>query len=138
MIWRSEMVTVEERRAESHDRRLTTKDARKQKALAGTRVLYLTCPLCGLNRPLSSYKGSATFQVKPDYAIIQVRYGGGRGSGFFLAEEESISLSDLKATNPEVELNLKTEVLALVKALVDVGYIGRADLREVLNGSKAE
>lgn len=92
----------------SRTRRQATYEERRAKALAeGTKVLFLTCPLCGRNRPLETYKGSSRFEVKPDYAIIQVRYGGGRGIGFFLSEDESIKLEDLRSTHPEVLENLK-------------------------------
>jgi hypothetical protein len=110
-------MSVEKYREESKERRERTYDERKAKALAGTKVLYLTCPLCGLNRPLSSYKGEARFEVKPSYAIIQARYGGGRGIGFFLVPEESITLSELKAIYPEVLENLKEQVFLLYELM---------------------
>ncbi len=111
------MSQVQKRRAESHARRVATYDERKAKAMQGTRVLFLTCPLCGLNRPLSSYKGTASFQVKPDYAIIQVRYGGGKGIGFFLDQEESINLQELAKHYPDVLENLKEQVSQLQNIL---------------------
>lgn len=102
------MTEIRERR---HEEKMATYEARKAEALAtGTRVLYLTCPLCGLNRPLDTYKGRADFEVKPDFAIIQVRYGGGRGRGFFLSEDESVNLEGLKEEFPEVFDNLKEEI----------------------------
>ena len=97
----------------SHQKKQATYEERKAKALSGTKVLYLTCPLCGLNRPLTTYKGDTRFQVKPDYAIIQVRYGGGRGIGFFLSEGESIKLEDMRSTYPEVLDNLKEQISQL-------------------------
>ena len=92
-----------------------TYDERREKALReGKKYLYITCPLCGLSRPLRSYKGSVRFTVKPDFAIIQARYGtGGRGQGFFLKEDESLSLSDVKKKYPDVYENLRLEVKRL-------------------------
>lgn len=100
-------------REQSRRKKAATYEERRAQALSGTKVLYLTCPLCGLNRPLKTYKGSTQFQVKPDYAIIQVRYGGGRGIGFFLSEEESIKLEDLRDTHPKVFDNLKEQITIL-------------------------
>lgn len=95
----------------SRAKREASYQQRKAEALSrGARVLYLTCPLCGLNRPLETYKGTTRFEVKPDYAVIQVRYGGGRGIGFFLSEDESIKLEDLRSTHPEVMDNLKEQI----------------------------
>jgi len=102
-------MSVEKYRARSRERRKASYEERKAKAMSGRKVLYLTCPLCGLNRPLESYKGRAAFEVKPDYAIIQVRYGGGRGIGFFLSQGESIKLEELKEQYPEVLRNLKAQ-----------------------------
>lgn len=100
-------------RDRSYQKKQATYDERKAKAMAGTRILYLTCPLCGLNRPLKTYKGDTKFQIKPDYAIIQVRYGGGRGVGFFLSQDESIKLEELRGTYPEVLENLKHQIAEL-------------------------
>ena len=121
-------MSVDERRKKSHDRRTATYDDRKAKAMQGARVLFLTCPLCGLNRPLHTYKGSTRFQVRPDYAIIQVRYGGGRGLGFFLAEDESIKLMDLKDTHPDVFENLKEEVIQMAKTFMNLNLITKEEL----------
>ena len=83
----------------------------------GSRIEYLTCPLCGRNRPLKMWNKQTAFEVKPDYAIIQIRYGGGRGSGFVLSLEESTKLEDLEREYPEVYSNLKAEVEKLHKLL---------------------
>lgn len=92
----------------SRSEREATYEERRSKAIAtGARVLYVTCPLCGLDRPLETYKGVTRFQVKTDFAIIQVRYGGGRGIGFFLNESESVKPEDLRNTYPEVLDNLR-------------------------------
>ena len=95
---------------------LTDYQERKSKAYAsGSRVEYVTCPLCGRNRPLIMWNKETRFEVKPDYAIIQVRYGGGRGSGFFLSESESVKLDRLKQEYPELFENLKSEIEKLHK-----------------------
>jgi len=76
----------------------------------GKRVEYLACPLCGLNRPLIRWGNQVKFQFKKTYAILQVRYGGGRGIGFFLNEGESLRLSELAKKRPDIFENLKEEV----------------------------
>ena len=95
-----------------------TYETRRNKALSqGTRVEFITCPLCGRNRPLEMWGNEVRFEVKPDYAIIQVRYGGGRGSGFFLNENESVKLEEMKEKYPELYINLKNEVFKLNEIL---------------------
>lgn len=90
---------------------------RRAKALSGARVEYLTCPLCGRNRPLKMWGKQTTFEVKPNYDIIQIRYGGGRGVGFFLSEGEGTKIEDLQRAYPEVYENLKREVEKLYALL---------------------
>lgn len=88
---------------------------RQQRAFTeGKPVLFLTCPLCGRGRPLTTWKGKTIFNVKPDYAIVQVRYGmGGRQGGFYLKEDESVFLEDLQASHPDIHDNLKEQVKVL-------------------------
>ncbi len=92
-------------------------EERRAKASSGARIEYLTCPLCGRNRPLIMWGKQTRFEVKPDYAIIQVRYGGGRGVGFFLSLEESINIEDLEREYPKVYENLKGEIELLYNLL---------------------
>jgi len=92
-------------------------EERRAKASSGARIEYLTCPLCGRNRPLIMWGKQTRFEVKPDYAIIQVRYGGGRGVGFFLSLEESINIEDLEREYPKVYENLKDEIELLYNLL---------------------
>ena len=92
-------------------------EERRAKASSGARIEYLTCPLCGRNRPLIMWGKQTRFEVKPDYAIVQVRYGGGRGVGFFLSLEESINIEDLEREYPKVYENLKGEIGLLYNLL---------------------
>lgn len=107
-------------REESHARKQATYEERRAKALSGARVEYVTCPLCGFGRPLKTYKGDTRFEIKPDYAIVQVRYGGGRGIGFFLVPEESVKVEDLRSMYPEVLDNLKEEIARLHEVFKDL------------------
>jgi len=98
----------------SKAKKAATYEERKAKALSeGTRVEYISCPLCGRNRPLIVWDEETRFEVKPNYAIVQVRYGGGRGIGFFLNEEESIYLQSMREQYPELLDNLKEEIAKL-------------------------
>jgi len=93
-------------------------EERRQWALEhGTRVSFLICPLCGRGRPLDGHRGRAVFQVRPEYPLIQVRIGGGRGIGFFLLEEESLSLEEVREQYPEVYENLLESVEQLAEVL---------------------
>ena len=82
-------------------------DRRKAQALTkGKEATFLTCPLCGINRPLKMWGKDTRFGVKPDYAILTVRKGGGRRIGFFRLEDRDVKLADLWEQNPEVWKNL--------------------------------
>lgn len=106
---------------ESRKRKDETYEERKKEAFkTGTRIEYLTCPLCGRNKVMNDRWGrSAKFEVKPDYAIVQIRYGlGGRkAGGFFLKLDECIMFDDLKDDYPAIWKNLKAEVTKLDKLI---------------------
>jgi hypothetical protein len=87
---------------------------RKAQAMAdGKEAEFLTCPLCGFNRPLKMWGKDTRFIVKPDYAIITVRKGGGRRIGFFRLEDRDVNLTDLWGEFPEVWKNLFENVNVL-------------------------
>ena len=92
-------------------------EARKQRAFAeGVKTLFVTCALCGRNRPMHDRWGkNAEFIVKPDYFLIQARYSYGRGSGFFLKDDESLSVDQVKKEYPEIYDNIKKSVQELAK-----------------------
>jgi len=105
-----------ERKKESRSERDKTYENRKKKALAeGQITLFLTCPLCGLNRPLERWGKQITFQVKPDYFLIQARSSRGRGSGFFLNSKESMKIEEVKKKYPELYDNIKKSIKELNK-----------------------
>ena len=82
-------------------------DVRKAQALKnGKEAVFLTCPLCGVNRPLQKLGKDNWFKVKTDYAIITVHKGGGRRIGFFRIEDRDVKLEDLQKKYPEVWENL--------------------------------
>jgi hypothetical protein len=109
--------TYLERKKKSREKRDETYDARKKKALSeGKKVLFITCPLCGRGRPLKIQgKKQVRFVVKPDYFLVQARYGAGRGSGFFLRDDESLSVADVKKHYPALYKNLKESIGELAK-----------------------
>mgnify|MGYP007042398634 CR=1 FL=1 len=97
-----------ERRSEKAKR--DYKDRKAQAMDHGKEATFLTCPLCGINRPLKMWGKDTRFNVKPDYAIITVRKGGGRRIGFFRLEDRDVKLADLKELYPAVWRNLKESV----------------------------
>lgn len=105
-----------ERKKEIRSERDKTYEDRKKQALAeGQITLFLTCPLCGLNRPLKRWGKEARFQVKPDYFLIQARSSRGRGSGFFLNLKESMKIEEVKQEYPELYENIKKSIKELNK-----------------------
>lgn len=117
------------RKEEVRRRREETLLVKKVKAmLSGKKVFYVTCPLCGLNKPMIQWGKKITpFQIKPDYFIIQCRKGGGRGIGFFLVPEESTKIEDLPKKYPEIWENLKQNVYKLYEIIknIDQKYGGK-------------
>ncbi len=97
------------------------RERRKAQAFAeGKEVSYLTCPLCGRSRPLRMWKKDTRFQVKPGYAIVTTRKGGGRRIGFFRLKEKDVKLPDLKEAYPLVYANLLENVRELSSLLEDL------------------
>ena len=106
-----------ERKKKIREHRDKTYEERKAKAFAtGKKVLFVTCPLCGRGRPMQDRWGNkAKFKVKPEYFIIQARYGSGRASGFFLKDDESLGIDDVKKEYPGIYNNIKRSVQQLAK-----------------------
>jgi len=81
---------IERRRAE----KLETYEERRALALAkGVKLMFAVCPLCGHNSPVRFWLER---KVPPasEYFFYEARYTFGRGSGFFLNEDESFKLGD--------------------------------------------
>jgi len=69
----------------------------------GTEVLYVACPMCGMNKSLKRYRDGRAGMTSIDlnrFYVLVTRVGGGRGSGFYRIDEKSLLLSELK-NNPE-------------------------------------
>lgn len=97
------------------------RESRKAQALRdGKEVTFLTCPLCGRSRPLRMWGKTTEFQVKPDYAVVTTRIGGGRRIGFFRLEEKDVKVGDLKEAYPLVYANLLENVRELSSLLEDL------------------
>ena len=78
---------------------LTKEQKRRSVIREGREVQYLTCPLCGFNRPVIKYlKGRIKLtNIDLDRMFVLVtRAGGGRESGFYRIDSKSILLKDLK------------------------------------------
>ena len=81
---------IERRKAE----KLETYEDRRASALArGTRMWFAVCPLCGKNATLRFWMDRKAPPVSEPF-FLQARYTLGRGSGFFLNEDESLRLGD--------------------------------------------
>lgn len=100
-----------------------TREQRRQKAMAGAGpIWYITCALCGRSRPLKLWGKTASFKVKPDYAIITGRFGGGNKIGFFRDPNSDVSW-DMLSTDPrfkEIWKNLRTEIHALNDLVTEI------------------
>ena len=100
-----------------------TYELRKQKALAeGTRINFMVCPLCGMGRSTKRHlSGPPSFiEATPDTVFMQARYGGGYGRGFFMNEEESVTLEYAKEHYPEHYDALKKSVAHLNALLAEM------------------
>ena len=114
-----------EKRAQIRAEHAATYAERREKAFATGRWLwFLACPTCGHNKPLKRHEREDTrFEVTLDFPILQRRYGGGPGVGWFLAPDESLTLQQLKnSEDPEHEAifaNIQESIRHLA-GLVDV------------------
>jgi len=113
-----EMVEMPKTERRSEKAKKDYEDRKAQAMAHGKEALFLTCPLCGINRPLKMWGKDTRFKVKPEYAIITVRKGGGRRIGFFRVEDGDIQLPDLKEYYPEVWKNLFEEVNTLQENMI--------------------
>jgi hypothetical protein len=104
------MPKIKKRERRSEKAKKDYEDRKAQAMADGKEAAFLTCPLCGINRPLKMWGKDTRFAVKPDYAIITVRKGGGRRIGFFRLEDRDVKLADLWEKYPEVFTNLLQEV----------------------------
>ncbi len=87
----------------------------------GSESLYVSCPLCGFNRPLGKYETGVVKFSNIDldrFHILVTRVGGGLGSGFFKVPESSHILQEVKQMP---EYNYLTEDIKLqVKKILGV------------------
>ena len=77
-----------------------TPSEKKAMVLAeGTEVRFLVCPMCGMSKSLNKYLSGQYAFTNINFNrmhIIQVRRGGGKGSGFYKDESRSLLLDDVK------------------------------------------
>jgi len=106
----------------------------------GPHIMYLTCPVCFRNIPLS--RASPDLDVKPDpqrYFPIQARHrvderSSGGPYGFFVCPSHSLTISQAASdpeASPYLEL-LKQQLLSALKLFASQGLISRRDLEEAL------
>ena len=75
---------------------------REEVLATGTRMESFVCPLCALNRPVTTKKGDRVKFDKVDLdeaIILQVRYAGGLSSGFPVSREESLIFEQIIESN---------------------------------------
>lgn len=80
----------------------------------------LSCPLCGWSRVIETRSGRIRFD-KVDLTngeVYQVRYGGGRGSGFYKDSTQSRTLPQVKA-DPSLK-DLVDQIRDQCKAILQV------------------
>lgn len=102
-------------------------EIRRQKAFNFGKgpIWYRACPLCGFQRPLTNKWGtSPKFKVRPDYAIVHARFGGGRKIGFFRDDRYDMSIETLSSSKDpllsELWNNLRTEVHILNDIIISL------------------
>jgi len=134
---------VREEKREHRELMEVTREQRKKLAMeVGTKVHYITCPLCGRNQPVKQWgREIKPFNVKPDYDIVQIRKGGGKanprdvekildmpatettevpGIGLGWFRVGGYKLEELKEKRPDLWKNLKTEVRKLSELIESI------------------
>lgn len=69
----------------------------------GTPVRFLACPMCGMSKSLNKYLDGVYAFTNINFNrmhIVQVRKGGGKGSGFYKDVASSLLIDEVK-DNPE-------------------------------------
>ncbi len=98
---------------------LMSKEEKRIKTISrGSQIEYIKCPLCGMTRPVNSKKGLLSFDnvdLDNDY-IYQVRYAGGRDSGFFRNDAECQILKNI----PVEHKNIISEILQKCKKIIGI------------------
>ena len=84
--------------------------SREDVMASGTRIEFFVCPLCCMNRKLHRFarvgvEEKISFdRLDFDRAILQIRYGGGRGSGFYMDRSQSQTLGELVESGEQSDL----------------------------------
>lgn len=83
-----------------------SKEAKRRDVISDnlSEIEQFSCPLCGWSRVIETRKGRIRFD-KVDLQngeVFQIRYAGGRGSGFYKDPTKSRSLIDIK-NDPELK-----------------------------------
>jgi hypothetical protein len=78
--------------------KLETKSQKKRRVIAeGTKIQQVVCPLCSMNRTLYRHGERIRFDnFDFNRIMLQIRYAGGRDSGFYINEAESKTFDDIK------------------------------------------
>ena len=79
--------------------KLSYEDKKSKVISEGTEVLYVACPMCGMNKSLKRYRDGRAGMTSIDFGrfhVIVTRVGGGRGSGFYRIDEKSYLLGEIK------------------------------------------
>ena len=103
--------------------KLESKSQKKRRVLAeGARIEYIACPLCCQNRTITKHdKGRVRFdQLDFNRFILQVRYGGGSNSGFYINEAESKTFDEIK-DDPEYADLIEQIKATCIKVLERLG-----------------
>ncbi len=100
-------------REEKKEEKKRTYDERKAKALTGTYLTYVACPLCGMTKRRAKFLELK--KINDDFLIIQERCTGGRGTGFFTVG--GTPLKDLKSEDNALFDELKEKVEKLNELL---------------------
>ena len=77
---------------------LSNKEKKAQVIMQGNRMERLVCPMCGKNQYIESKNKTiedARF-ADPKGVVLQVVYGGGRGSGFHAHLPECLTIKEMK------------------------------------------
>ena len=98
--------------------KMNKEDKRSNTIAKGSRIEYIKCPLCGMTKPIKSKNGLLSFdKVDVDRDLIfQVRYAGGRDSGFFRNDVECQNLENI----PVEHEDLIFEILEKCKKIIQI------------------
>lgn len=117
------MPKLKPKRVSAHKYDNLSKDQKRATVVSEgySRIEQMSCPVCGWSKVIDTKAGRIRYD-KVDLEngeVLQVRYAGGRGSGFFKDQSQSKSLTQIKSDPQYADLidQIRNQCKAILKVI---------------------